>query len=91
MFENYTYDSRLDDLDKMTAFTNVFDLWAGDSEAALQFTPFHEILRGLDKDHDMINFPFIDYGTIYQNQENYTRKDQTIAAPVAPDITGEIL
>lgn len=91
MFENYTYDSRLDDLDKMTAFTAAFDLWTGKESDTLQFTPFHEILRGLDKDHDQINFPFIDYSTEYLNQENFTRSGQTTVVPVTPDITTEIL
>lgn len=91
MFENYTYDSRLDDLDKMTAFTNSFDLWTGKEDDSLQFTPFQEILRGLDKDHDQINFPFIDYATTYKNQENFTRSGQTTVTPVSPNIIREII
>lgn len=88
MFENYTYDSRVDDLDLMTEFTSFFDLWKGEEDDPFQFTQFQEVVRGLDKDFDMVNFPFIDYRTTYKNQENYTRSGQTVIAPVSPDVTG---
>ena len=91
LYENYTTGSRVDDLDLMTEFTNFFDLYRGQETDPLQFTAFHETLRGLDKDHDMVNFPFIEYSTMYRNQENYTRKDQVCHAPVAPDVDGETI
>lgn len=85
MFENYTHDHRAADMDFITAFSAEFELWAGREADALQFTPFHEDRRGLDEDHDMINFPFIEYKTSYLNQENYTRATQS---PLA--LTGDI-
>jgi len=91
MFESYERGSRVEDLDLMTEFTNFFDLFKGIETDTLQFTQFNEVLRGLDKDHDMVNFPFIDYSTVYKNQENFTRADQVIHTPVAPDVTGEII
>lgn len=90
MFENYTYTSRLDDLDKMTAFTGAFDMWRGIEGDDYQFTSFHEVLRGLDKDHDMINFPFIEYATTYRNQENFTG-GTTVIDPVGQDVSGQNL
>jgi hypothetical protein len=90
MFENYTRGSRLDDLDKMSAFTSVFDMYRGIETDPLQFTSFHEVMRGLDKNHDMISFPFIDYKTTYRDTENYTRKNNIDVSPVAPATTGVI-
>jgi hypothetical protein len=90
MFENYTYTSRLDDLDKMTTFTSVFDMWRGIEGDPYQFTSFHEVLRGLDKDHDMMAFPFIEYATTYRNQENFTG-GTTVVDPVDESITVELL
>lgn len=90
MFENYTYTSRLDDLDKITTFTGAFDMWRGIEGDNYQFTSFHEVLRGLDKDHDMIAFPFIEYSTTYRNQENFSG-GETVVDPVNQDVTGEKL
>jgi len=91
MFESYERGSRVEDLDLMTEFTGVFDLYKGIEQDPLQFTQFNEILRGLDEDHDMVNFPFIDYATIYRNQENYERATHLVHTPVEPDITGEVI
>lgn len=91
MYESYERGSRVEDLDLMTEFTGFFDLYKGIEVDPLQFSQFNEVLRGLDKDHDMVNFPFIDYHTIYRNIENYTRSDGFIHTPVEPDITGEII
>ena len=89
IYENYTRGSRLDDLDLMTEFTGVFDLYKGIETDPLQFTQFNETLRGLDTDHDNLSFPFIDYSTTYRNLENYTRSGQITLAPVSPDVRAE--
>jgi hypothetical protein len=91
IYENYTRGSRLDDLDLMTEFTTFFDLYKGIETDPLQFTQFNETLRGLDTDHDNLAFPFIDYDTVYRNQENFTRSGQIVVAPVVPDTGGEII
>jgi hypothetical protein len=90
MFENYTYDSRVDDLDLMTEFTGIFDMWRGVEGDPYQFTSFHEIARGLDKDYDMINFPFIEYQTTYRNLENFSR-GVAVVDPVGHDVIGQKL
>lgn len=89
MYENYT-KSRLDDLDSMTAFTAVMDLWTGKEDDDYQFTPFLETFRQIDSNHDMVNIPFIDYQTNYRNIENYIGQNSFVHTPVAPDVSGEI-